>query len=118
MICSGCCIMSIALSVLAASTSFGFGLLQSFLQVQFQFRIHFSGGRRIFEAAIVYVVMDLACDGASHNSLGGPTTLRILLWQRLIFDTGFKSRAFFASQSEFRVNVSSALRLAKVRACD
>ena len=118
MICSGCCIMSIALSVQAASTSFGFGLLQSFLQVQFQVRIHFSGGRRIFEAAIVYVVMDLACDGASHNSLGGPTTLRILLWQRLIFDTGFKSRAFFASQSEFRVNVSSALRLAKVRACD
>jgi hypothetical protein len=118
MICSGCCIMRIALSVQAASTSFGFGLLQSFLQVQFQVRIHFSGGRRIFEAAIVYVVMDLACDGASHNSLGGPTTLRILLWQRLIFDTGFKSRAFFASQSEFRVNFSSALRLAKVRACD
>jgi len=80
MIGSGCCIMSIALSVLAASTSFGFGLLKGFLQVQFQFRIHFSGGRRIFEAAIVDVVMDLACDGVRHNSLRGPATLRILLW--------------------------------------
>ena len=79
MIGSGCCIMSIALSVLAASTSFGFGLLQGFLQVQFQIRIHFSSGRRIFEATIIDVIMDLACDGASYNPLGGPTTLRILL---------------------------------------
>jgi len=72
------CIMSITCSVLAACTSLSFGLLKSFVQVQFQFRIRFSGGRGIFEAIVVDVVVDLACDRVSQNSLGGPATLRIL----------------------------------------
>lgn len=79
MIGCGCCIMRIASSVLATCTSLGLGLLKSFLQVQFQFRIRFSGGRGIFEATVVDVVVDFACDRVSHNSLGGPATLRILL---------------------------------------
>ena len=87
MIGSGCCIMSIASSVLAACASLSFGLLKCFLQVQFQFWIRFSGGRRIFKARVVDVVVDFACDRVSDNSLGGPATLRILPRLIVFFDT-------------------------------